>query len=413
MNIVQTCQWIISILKFRRNDFPKATTGDLGCNSLEIFGINRVLAEREALPLLDNAVTSTLIPGSFIAFCKLCSSFDEIVADLSKRAVERQVGEMLRNDRYLLRPEKKRPWSFKTRRPFRGRIDKVTATFREKLELAEKVVDEIGQAWKQSSRRGKPMKYDIKKLSASILVKGGLSFEKLAAELKNIKYDATLDGSSKSPCSSYLHYIFDQKISVEWLNAAIKRFDEMSVACYTKFDENLDVFVIDNSAISCITLEIRKFALTQRLMKEQQWFLALTRNATHTVRAIVKSTNKIDPFIPYLPRGSRVLADGEFDVDTNYWASIESGIDFQVKQRKGPIRKPGRKKGQKNFDKQKYRKRKLGERFFGNLETRRHRCCYRKPENRHKGILLLGCEHNIIGFFKNKAWCDQFVKLKT
>lgn len=413
MTIEQIGQWINSILKFRRNNSPKAIIGTLENNSPNIFGINRVLTERETLPLLDNAVTSTLIPGSFFASCKLCSSFDEIIANLSKRAVDHQVNEMIRNEHSLLRPEKKRPWAFKTRRPFRGRIDKVTATFHEKIELAEKVVDEIGQAWKQSSGRGKPMKYDIKKLSAIILAKGGLSFEKLAAELKNIKYDATLNGSSKSPCSSYLHYIFDQKISVEWLNAAVKRFDEMPVECYAKFDENLDVFVIDNSAISCITLEIRKFALTQRLMREQQWFLALTRNATHTVRAIVKSTNKIDPFIPYLPRGSRVLADGEFDVDTNYWNSIENGIDFQVKQRKGHVRKPGRKKGQKNFDKQKYRKRKLGERFFGNLESRRHRCYYRKPENRHKGILLLGCEHNIIGYFRNKAWCDQFVKLKN
>ena len=413
MNINQICKYVLSILKFRRNDLPKTTIDNIVDNSPNIFGINRVLSEREALPLLDAAVPSALIPGSFFAYCKLDGSFDEIVSSVSKQAVERQIGDTLRNERYLLISEKKRPWAFKTRRPFRGRTDKVTATFREKLELAEKAVDEIGQAWKQSSGRGKPMKYDIKKLSAIILAKGGLSFEKLAAELKNIKYDATLNGSGKSPCSSYLHYIFDQKISVEWLNAALRRFDEMSVACYTKFDENLDVFVIDNSATSCVTLEIRKVAMIQRLMREQQWFLALTRNVTHTVRAIVKSTNKIDPFISYLPRGSRVLADGEFDVDTNYWRSIENDIDFQVKQRKGHVRKPGRKKGRKNFDKQKYRKRKLGERFFGNLESRRHRCYYRKPENRHKGILLLGCEHNIIGFFKNKAWCDQFIKLKT
>ncbi|GAH23373.1 unnamed protein product, partial [marine sediment metagenome] len=31
-------------------------------NFSNIFGIDRVLTEREALPLLDNAVTSTLIP---------------------------------------------------------------------------------------------------------------------------------------------------------------------------------------------------------------------------------------------------------------------------------------------------------------------------------------------------------------
>lgn len=60
-------------------------------------------------------------------------------------------------------------------------------------------------------------------------------------------------------------------------------------------------------------------ALKNRLVIEQQQFLALTRNAIHTVRAIAESTNKIDPFIPFLPHGSMVLADAEFDVEENYW----------------------------------------------------------------------------------------------
>lgn len=413
MTIRQICQWIISIWKFRRKNSSTVAIEDLEKNTIEIFGINRVLSEREALPLLDAAVPSTLIPGSFFAYCKLSNSFDEIVASVSKQAADRQVGEIHRNERYLLRSEKKRPWSFKTRRPFRGRTDKITPTFREKLELAEKAVDEIGPGWKQSSGRGKPMKYDIKKLSAIILVKGNLSFEKIDSELKNIKYDATLDDSGSSPCSSYIHHVFDCKITAEWLNVALKRFDELSVALYSKFGENLNKFVADNSSVTCETLEIRKVVMEERLMREIQPFLALTRNATHTVIAILKSTNRIDPFIPFIPKGSMVLADAEFDVDDNYWAAIDNSIDFQVKQRKGHIRKPGRKKGRKNFDKKKYRKRKLGERYFGNLESRRSRCYYRKPENRHKGMILLGCEHNIIEFFKNKDWCDQFTKLKT
>jgi len=212
-----------SILEFRRYDSPRINVDIVGYNLPQIFGINRVLSEREALPLLNNTVPSTLIPGSFIAPCKLRSSFDEIVASISKRAADHQVLEALRSERSLLRSEKKRPWAFKTRKPFRGHIDRTTPTFREKIMLAEKVVNEMRPAWKQPSGGGKPIEYDIKKLSATILIKGGLSFEKLASELKNIGYDATLNGSGRSPCASYLHYVVDRKIPIEWLNKILDK----------------------------------------------------------------------------------------------------------------------------------------------------------------------------------------------
>jgi len=407
----QYCQQ--GILQFRRYDPHRINIGVVGYNLPRIFGINRVLSEREALPLLDARLPSTLIPGCFIALCRLSSSFAEIVSCLSDRAVYHQVEEILRYERYLLRSELKRPWAFKTRRPFRGRIDRVTLTFQEKIMVAEWVINEIGPAWVQTLGRGRPMEYDVKRLSAIILVKGGLSFESLASELKNIGYDATLDGSRRSPCASYLHYIFERKIEGDWLNVAIKMLDEMSVTCYSKFDENLDVFVTDNASVSCDTLEIRTIAMTERLVKEQQPFLALTRNATNTVRTIMRSTNQIASLIPILPYGSLLIADGEFDVDENYWVSAKNGIELQVKLRKGNVRKPGRKKAKKIFDKQKYRKRKLGERFFGSLERRKARCYYIKPENRHKGMLLLGCEHNIIEWVKNKTWCEQFIELNA
>jgi len=41
------------------------------------------------------------------------------------------------------RTEKKRPWAMKTRRPFRGCIDKVEMTFEDKLKLAEEVAEKI------------------------------------------------------------------------------------------------------------------------------------------------------------------------------------------------------------------------------------------------------------------------------
>ena len=70
-----------------------------------------------------------------------------------------------------------------------------------------------------------------------------------------------------------------------------------------------------------------------------------------------------------------------------------------------------RKAAREDFDEKKYRRRKLGERPFGNIEVRRSKCYYKTPESRLKGAILIACNHNIIAYFKNKAWCDLFVKL--
>ncbi len=51
-------------------------------------------------------------------------------------------------------------------------------------------------------------------------------------------------------------------------------------------------------------------------------------------------------------------------------------MDLQVKQKKGDARKSIRKIARIRFDKKKYRKRKLGEKPFGNIEVRRIKCYY-------------------------------------
>ncbi|RZB28701.1 MAG: hypothetical protein AEth_01961 [Candidatus Argoarchaeum ethanivorans] len=45
------------------------------------------------------------------------------------------------------------------------------------------------------------------------------------------------------------------------------------------------------------------------------------------------------------------------------------------------------------------------------LMERRGKCYYKISESKLKGAILIVCEHNIIAYFKNKAWCDLFVKL--
>ncbi|KCZ72939.1 hypothetical protein ANME2D_00935, partial [Candidatus Methanoperedens nitroreducens] len=149
------------------------------------------------------------------------------------------IQEIAREERNSLRNEKKRPWSIKTRRPFRGIIDRVEITFRESIELAEKVAKEFGSPF-ELSNRGRPQEYDPIKLAAAILVKGMRSFVDLSTDLKNIEYDMTIKGSGKYPCPSELHTVF-QKIPKEWLEMALQRLDELSVKEFFKFGEKYPI----------------------------------------------------------------------------------------------------------------------------------------------------------------------------
>jgi hypothetical protein len=317
--------------------------------------------------------------------------------------------EIAREERYSLRDERKQPWSVRTRRPFRGVTDKAVPTLKEELELAERVVMELGLPWGESNR-GRPPVYNQVKLIAAILAKGMRSFAQMAKDLKETDYAMTVDGSDSKPCSSELHHVF-QRIPAEWLGKAVARLDELSLEEFLKFEANLDTFVVDGSALSCESLIEREVAMKARLIRESFHYLALIRIATNTIRGIEAHSNRISDFIPLLPPGSMVIADPEFDVEENYRDAKEAHIDLQVKQKKGAVRKSMRKVAREDFDEKRYSRRKLGERPFGNIEARRSKCYYKTPESKLKGAILIACNHNIIAYFKNKAWCDLFVKL--
>jgi len=175
-----------------------------------------------------------------------------------------------------------------------GVIDKSIPTLKEELELAERVVKELGLPWK-GSNRGRPPVYDQVKLVAAILVKGMRSFAGLAADLRDADYVMTVDGSDSKPCFPELHHVF-QRIPREWLEIALARFDELSAEEFAKF-ENLDTFVVDGSALSCETLIEREVAMKMRLIRESFHYLALVRTVTNTIRGIKVHSNKIADFI--------------------------------------------------------------------------------------------------------------------
>ncbi len=376
----------------------------------QLFQVKKPLSVREWLPLMGVTIPATLIPGNIIAAIKEELSIKDAAELIVGKVTDSLIQEIVREERYSLRNEKKRPWSIKTRRPFRGRIDKVEITFRKSIELAEKVASELGSPI-EISNRGRPPVYDRVKMAAAILVKGMRSFIDLSADLENIQYDMTVDGSKGYPCSSELHTFF-QKIPKEWLEKALLRLDELSAEEFSKFNEPLDTFVIDGSALTGETLMEREVLTKLRLIRDYFEYQATIRIITNTIRCVKYRSNKITEIIPFLPSGSIILADAEFDVGENYRNAKVACMDLQAKQRKGDAHKSIRKIARLRFDKKKYRKRKLGERPFGNIEVRRSKCYYKKQENKLKGAILIACDHNITAYFNNKAWCSLFVKVK-
>lgn len=133
-------------------------------NPIEIFGfgVRKILHAREVMALMNNNLPYNLIPKEFMGMFTINKTFDEIIEIASEKAVNTIIQDILREEKYMLRREKKRPWAIKTRRPFRGHIDKIEITFKDKIKLAEEVAKEIDLPFKEN-KKGRPPLYDIKK----------------------------------------------------------------------------------------------------------------------------------------------------------------------------------------------------------------------------------------------------------
>ncbi len=109
-----------------------------------LFIVNKILTQKKTFSILTSFLPSTLAPNKFIVLSKLKASFEDVVREVCSREEERIIDESVKEERTLLRDEKKRPWGNRTRRPFRGIIDTIKPTFSELLELAGKVVGKLG-----------------------------------------------------------------------------------------------------------------------------------------------------------------------------------------------------------------------------------------------------------------------------
>lgn len=363
-----------------------------------------MVREQQLFPLCRQDIPSILIPSEFFVLFELRTSEEEIIAGLADCAfseVEQRAYSLARN---ALRSEMERPWGLRTYRPFRGQLQDAKPTFKEKLRIAEAIIEDIGMPMLPKSR-GRPRTYDWKQILAVLLCKGVLAFSDLERELRDLRY-CEVDGLT--PCDSELHYVYG-RIPEEWLDEALERLDEKVAELYAKFDEFLNEFVIDGTGIPCDSLVERERMMEKRLAKETEEITILTRIITNTVRAVTSHTNKISTISTSLESGSVIYGDPEFDVKANYSDAEERKLDILVKPRdvkaRGALRSAYMEKYARN--KERYGRRKLGERPFGNAEKRSLKCYYRK--DKEKGMKLYFCAHNILAYFSNEKWCDLFV----
>lgn len=356
-----------------------------------------IIREQQLFPLCRQDIPSALIPSEFFALFEVQTSQGEIIARLADCAFYEVAQRTYFRERNALRSEKERPWGLRTYRPFRGQLQDAKPSFAEMLKIAEEIIDEIGMPVHPKSR-GRPRGYDWKQILAALICKGTLSFSDLERKLRDIGY---CKAKGRTPCDSELHYVYSQ-IPEEWLDKALEHLDDKVTALYAKFNEFLNEFVVDGTGIPCDSLVEQERVMKKRLAKETEDITILTRIITNTVRAVTSHTNRISTLPTSLEPGSIIYADPEFDVRVNYRDAEERKLDILVKPRdvaaKSALRTSYMEKYAGNKDK--YRKRKLGERPFGNAEKRSLKCYYRK--DKEKGMKLYFCAHNILAYFSNK-----------
>lgn len=268
---------------------------------------------------------------------------EEVCADVQSVVLERLIQEEERAKRSRYLPERKRPWfTTKTKTPFSDAVEKKARshTLKDELKVATIVTEKLGEPWKPSRRGRKPL-YDPKKLAAAILVKEtrGMSFERLAAELKNQGCDLRTEeakreeGEACSPCPSQLHWAMS-KIPKEYLERVLELLDQMVAEEHKKLfgEKCLLEYSIDSTDDTCTTLKETMVAMRVELHHQTVKYNVLARLVTNTIVAVCASKNTKDArrLLQYVPPGSPVYMDAEYDVEYNYQYSQERRITIRV-----------------------------------------------------------------------------------
>jgi len=378
----------------------------------------------------------------FIGFLKIAGNQDvksskfleELIGEINDTLVNDITAEILREDRELMRWEKRRSWSTRrTRAPFYDRARKKAQvhSFTKSLILAERVIDHMGAPWRRK-KRGRPPFYSSKKLATVLLVKHfhNLSFEALHARIVDFRYDCLectkIKGAWQAPCPSGLHLAM-KKIPIKYFEECMRLFDDWTAQLHeeTFGARELHKFGVDATEITCNELKERLVGLKRMLWTETFKVNALVRLVTNTVCEVSSSKKENLRDLRKLlkkrqssgrsVRNMEVLADAAYDAEYNYEYCFGNDVDSVIKPTiysKKKARGFYRKKMIHMFSKQNYKMRKTCERPFGNTTMRDgNKIYYKLPKMKQKAQVLRFIAHNMKAYFMQEAWSEIFVKL--
>lgn len=124
-----------------------------------------------------------------------------------------------------------------------------------------------------------------------------------------------------------------------------------------------------------------------------------------------------EPFWNKCHQAQVVYMDREYDVEYNYRYAHMIGVILIVRPKlyQGkPYKGCCCRQAQKNFDGEKYRRRKLAERPIGNRAARDGGTLkYRRPDMVRKGLILRYIAHNVHVWFMQSAWSNAFRRVQT
>jgi hypothetical protein len=349
------------------------------------------------------------------------------LTEIGKTITAEVIKEILRDEKNQLRPEKKQLWnSLRTKAPFydRARGRSKINSFKDALELAQKIVNQLGPPWK-AANRGRPPKYRPEKLTSGILAKhfSDHSFDQLRAELNQLQFDCRVDpdptGAIGIPSKSELHWAM-MKIPEDYLEEVLRVLDEWAIESHSKLFgiDEVNKFGVDGSGIQCDTLEEALIAGHKRLRRTTDRLNFISRLVTNTVTEISSSNHENTKDLKKLLKkrkksgrslyGMEIVGDKDYDVEYNYQYAAQNHVAVTIKPKiyaGKPYKGRFRRKAQANFSHKTYKKRKTVERPFGNMYLRDgNKLHYRRPDMKRKGELLRAIAHNMKACFMQDAW---------
>jgi len=315
-----------------------------------------------------------MLPKEFFAVPKwFPSNIEEAVEMCVNATVEALVGQILRQEKDGLKPDRKKPWSQITTR------DPTNDDAREKAERMSKIeafhgLLRLAKEYEairplKAKRFGPKPYYDRVMVAVAFVMKdyGPLeSFKSLRDFLMGHGLDFRVSNKAKHPIPSLtrLKELYRDRDIKEWMRAFLEWLERAKgrPIAYYLGAEKME-YVADSTKITSRYLDIANVGVKKTLRRRThtvKFLVNITTNMTADVE--LGESHQITDFMAVIPRNATMYSDAEFFTEKNCEFALAKGIDFQVKPNKTAKRGIAIREIKVRFDPKRYKRRKNGER---------------------------------------------------